>query len=124
MRASRIASYLAFVAVFAAHLLTGFMISEFSRIVHNYVRSEFGGQPLPAFTESFLPYGASSSPTLVGLLVGSLMSVSLCFIERSEKTKAYLPFCVAVAFMLCLLHLVTAWVAMTLPFVLLGRGMT
>jgi flagellar biosynthesis protein FliQ len=124
MRVSRIASYLAFVAVFAAHLLTGFMISEFSRIVRNYIRSEFGGQSLPAFTESFLPYGASSSPVIVGLLVGLLLSVSLCLIERSEKTREYLPFYVAVAFMLCLLHLATAWVAMTLPFVLLGGGMT
>ena len=117
----RITFYLSLAALFAAYLITGFSISIGSAVFETFFKSNYDGRSLPQLTQAFLPYGLSNLPIILSICFALLFIALLIFIDRSQNKKIYLPFWITLAWIPCILHISTAWMAYTAAFVSLNR---
>jgi hypothetical protein len=124
MTLARAGNYLAFLAIFAAYITAGVAVSESGKVFHRMAVQMFGAKPLPAITELIFSYTASSAPLITGLILGILLTLSLCFVERSERARPYLPLAITIAWTLCMLQLATTLIAVSLPFIEFGFGLS
>jgi hypothetical protein len=126
---SRVLNHTVYVAAAISNIICGCAVFDFGhRYAHAFHimsgRRDAMGHvvyndnfPLPCGTLLVLPYVRSNAPIVVGFLIGLTSLALLLFLERGdENRKAWIPACVAAAFLLGFLPLIyIAW-AMSLPF--------
>ena len=125
----RILNYTAYVIAALSNIICGYTVSDFGHR-YAYAFHRMSGHrdaaghvfysdnfPLPGGTQFVLPYVESNAPIIMGFSIGLTSFALLFFLERgTEKRKAWIPTCLAVALLLGFLPLIyIAW-AMSLPF--------
>jgi len=123
MNLARTTTYLSFLALFAAHVVTGLFIHASGSIHLHYFKYNYGGKALPGLTEHIIPYATSNTPIIVGLIFGLGFCILLTWIETRSRSREYLPFFMTIGWIACFLHLATIFIAMTMPFIIVISGM-
>jgi len=120
----RIHNCLSVGALFVAYWITGALIPIFTSWYGHLFKENLPGRALPVLTFFALSYG-KLHPIAINLILGLIFCGLLFFFEfGNEKRRAFIPFCLTVAFIFLIFQLTAVFLGLSMPFVPITVGMS
>ena len=121
-RALNFASYAGILCAYVFTAWSTHFAAQWFRVVFDY---ELPGKPLPNLTEAMLYYGTAGISAAINLASALMFGTLLIFLELgNEKRRAFIPFCITIAFAFVVLQLGAFLLAVAMPYLGVTFGMS
>jgi len=104
---STVTTYASFLALFAALVLTGYVVSIDGIYLRHMVDANLPGKPLPALSILVLQIDGSRWPIFWGWVLGLGFLAALLVLETFPLERKWLPFVLSLGWGLCVLNLLS-----------------